>query len=203
MASPCPPRTAASANTSSPTERSLLTPALCAAALALAATPLAAQDPNAPASLEDLIPDSALENPDEWAAQGADGSEPTDVTAPDPETPIAQPPGLDLPWPDDIAIEGFEPLEPEEDIEFADLDLGQSQVAFEEAETERLADNLVLGFPQTEPPFSERGDFVERYEALSTIEELEDEDANVAQLAARAREDEELLGNLLNIGSDH
>ena len=199
MANPCLPRTAVSANTNSPTDHLALTSALCAAALALTATPLAAQNASTSASLEDLIPDSAIENPDEWASEGADSSQPSDVTAPDPETPIAEPPGFDLAWPDDIAIEGFEPLEPEEDVEFADLDLGQSQVALEEAETERLADNLVLGFPQTEPPFSERGDFVERYQALSTIEELEDEDANVAQLAARAREDEELLGNLLRV----
>ncbi|WP_345719868.1 autotransporter assembly complex protein TamA [Qipengyuania sphaerica] len=162
--------------------------------------PLAAQDRDAPANLEDLIPDSAVDNPDAWAAQGSEGAaEDPDLSAPEPETPIDTTPGLDLPWPDDIAIETFEPLEPEEEIEFAELDLGQAEVAFEEAETERLASNLVLGFPQTEPPFSERGDFVERFEALSTIEELEDEDANVAQLAARAREDEELLGNLLRV----
>ncbi|EDL48701.1 autotransporter assembly complex family protein [Erythrobacter sp. SD-21] len=166
----------------------------------MAAAPLAAQDPDAPAQLEDLIPDSAVDNPDDWAEQGsAEAVEIPDAAAPDPETPIAEPPGLDLPWPNDIAIDGFEPLEPDEDIEFADLDLGQSQVAFDEADIERLADNLVLGFPQTEPPFSERGDFVERFEALSTLEQLEDEDANVAQLAARAREDEELLGNLLRV----
>ncbi len=56
-----------------------------------------------------------------------------------------------------------------------------------------------MGFPQTEPPFTDRGDFVERYEALSTIEELGSDDANVAQLAARANQDEELLNNLLRV----
>ena len=164
------------------------------------AVPVAAQDTDAPESLEDLIPDSAVENPEDWAQQGSDNAAAApDVAAPDTETPIADPAGVSLPWPDDIAIEDFEPLEPEEDIEFADLDLGQSQVTFDDAEVERLADNLILGFPQTDPPFSDRGDFVERYEALSTIEELEDSDANVAQLAARAREDEELLNNLLRV----
>ncbi|WP_247711114.1 autotransporter assembly complex protein TamA [Qipengyuania vesicularis] len=171
---------------------------VCAAALALIAPPLAAQDQNAPASLEDLIPDSAVENPESWAEQGAEPDE-TDIEVPDAEEPIPDPQGVDLPWPDDISIESFDPLEKEEDLEFAELDLGQSQVAFEEAETERIDDHLILGFPQTEPPFSARGDFVERFAALSTIESLEDEDANVAQLAARAREDEELLGNLLRV----
>lgn len=147
-----------------------------------------------------MIPDSAIDNPDEWAEQGTDApNEAVEDAVPAPETPIESPPGLALPWPDDIEIDGVERLEPEEPVEFADLDLGRAQVDLEEAETEELSDNLVLGFPQTEPPFSERGDFVERFGALSTIEELEDEDASVAQLAARAREDEELLGNLLRV----
>ena len=172
----------------------------CVAAVALLGFSVCAHAQSSDPSLEDLIPDSAVENPDSWAEQGADqaiGS--SDLDAPDPDTPISQPPGFDLPWPEDIAIEDFQPLEPDEDIEFADLDLGQPSVSFEEAETDRIGDNLVLGFPQTEPPFSGRGDFVERFEALSTIEELEDSEANLAQLAARAREDEELLGDLLRV----
>ena len=172
----------------------------CTAALALASASSYAQDADAPPNLEDLIPDSAIENPEEWAQQGTgepDGSQ--TGTAPDPDTPIETPPGLTIAWPDELEIDGFEPLEPEEDIQFADLDTGAPQVAFDDAETEQIADNLILGFPQAEPPFSERGDFLARYSALSTIEELGDSDANVAQLAARAREDEELLGNLLRV----
>ena len=173
---------------------------LCAAAISLVATPLAAQDAEAPPSLEDLIPDSAVDDPEGWAGQGTEGEDAAeDATIPDPDTPIDQIAGSDLPWPDDIEIADVERLEPEEDIEFAELDLGRVPVNLEEAETVRLGDNLVLGFPQSEPPFSERGDFVERYEALSTIESLDDEEANIAQLVARAREDEELLGNLLRV----
>ena len=154
----------------------------------------------APERLEDLIPDSALEDPEAWAQQGVDApEEDASEDIPDPSTPIADPIGIEIAWPDELEIDGFEALEPEEDIEFADLDTGTPVIAFEDAEIEKIADNLVLGFPQAEPPFSERGDFVARYEALSTIEELGDSDANVAQLAARAREDEELLGNLLRV----
>ena len=172
----------------------------CVAAVALLGFSVGAHAQSSNPSLEDLIPDTAVENPDSWAEQGADQAiESSDLDAPDPDTPISQPLGFDLPWPEDIAIEDFQPLEPDEDIEFADLDLGQPSVSFEEAETDRIGDNLVLGFPQTEPPFSGRGDFVERFEALSTIEELEDSEANLAQLAARAREDEELLGDLLRV----
>lgn len=162
--------------------------------------PLAAQDTQVEPTLEELIPDSAVENPESWAEQGSEPAspEPGEVE-PDPETPIAELPGIDVAWPDDIEIEAFEPLEPEADIEFADLDTGRPQMSFEDAETVQLGSNLVLGFPQTEPPFSERGDFVERFDALSTIEDLEDEEGNVAQLAARAKQDEELLGNLLRV----
>ncbi|WP_199800133.1 autotransporter assembly complex protein TamA [Qipengyuania aquimaris] len=190
----------ASANTSSQTKGLSLILRTCTAALALISYPVFAQDRQAPERLEDLIPDSALEDPEAWAQQGVDVSaEDTSDEVPDPSTPIGDPIGIEIAWPDELEIDGFEPLEPEEEIEFADLDTGAPVIAFEDAEVEKLADNLVLGFPQAEPPFSERGDFVARYEALSTIEELDDSDANVAQLAARAREDEELLGNLLRV----
>lgn len=172
----------------------------CAAAICAVSAPAYAQDRQAPPTLEELIPDSALENPEDWAEQGTDdGQETVDASVPDPDTPIEEPPDFATPWPEDITVGELESLEPEEEIEFADLDLGRAQVNLEEAETEELSENLVLGFPQTEPPFSERGDFVERYEALSTIESLENEDANVAQLVARARQDEELLNNLLRV----
>ena len=42
-------------------------------------------------------------------------------------------------------------------------------------------------------------DFLARFEALSSIEEYDNADTNVAQLAARARQDEELLNTLLRI----
>ena len=170
------------------------------AGFALSAVPVHAQNLEAPPTLEELIPDSAVDNPDDWAQQATlEEPETDDGLTPDPQTPITDPPGFDLAWPTELDIDGFDPIEPEEDIVFAELDLGVPDIDFEQAEIERIDDNLVLGFPQAEPPFSDRGDFVERFKALSTIEELEDEDANVAQLSARAREDEELLGNLLRV----
>ena len=115
------------------------------------------------------------------------------------EAPIAELPGMSVAWPEDIELNPLQPLEPEQDIEFAQLLEDAPQIAVDEAELEELSSTLVLGFPQKEPPFSQRGDFVDRFEALSTIEELGGGDENVAQLAARAREDEELLGNLLRV----
>ena len=178
--------------------RGALATGLALAAFA-GAQPAVAQDTSAPASLEDLIPDSAVDNPEAWAQQGTDEG----VTSAEPvlaaETPIADLPAMPVAWPDDVKIEPLEPLEPEGDIQFADLLEDAPQIAFEDAEIETLSDSLVLGFPQKEPPFTERGDFVDRFEALSTIEELDNGDENVAQLAARAREDEELLATLLRV----
>ncbi|MBT8427274.1 MAG: BamA/TamA family outer membrane protein [Erythrobacter sp.] len=191
---------ATSWNTNSPTDRFRYSLTSIFATLSLAGVPAVAQDRDAPEALEDLIPDSAVDNAEDWASQGTDAQDAaTQDAVPAPDTPIENPQGFTLPWPEDIEIDGVEPLEPEEEVEFVDLDLGRAQVDIAQAETEQLAENLVLGFPQSEPPFSERGDFVERFSALSTIEELGNEDASVAQLAARAREDEELLGDLLRV----
>ena len=88
----------------------------------MASAPLAAQDSEAPPALEDLIPDSAVENPEDWAGQGTEGEEASDNSdVPDPDTPIELPEGNDLPWPSDIEIDNVEALEADEEIEF-DLD---------------------------------------------------------------------------------
>lgn len=169
--------------------------------LFLPATTLA-QSANAEPTLEELIPDSAVDDPDAWAQQGTDtavADAPTDDLSLDAELTDDSLPGMDIAWPEEIEFEPLQDLAPDEPIEFADLLDDRQQVALEDAEVEELSGSLVLGFPQREPPFSERGDFVSRFEALSTIEELDGDDENVAQLAARAREDEELLANLLRV----
>lgn len=160
---------------------------------------VAAQDASAPPSLEELIPDSAVANPEEWALEGTEGEVAEAAPEIDPETPIDPLPGEDLAWPDEIELPPLDPIEPEEDIQFADLEVAGPDVAYTEAETRQITDELVLGFPQQEPPFTEDGDFVERFAALSTIKELDSDEDNLAQLAARAREDEELLGELLRV----
>ncbi len=176
--------------------------ALGIASLSLTFQPAAAQDRETAPALEDLIPDSAVDNPDEWAEQGTDGEQPDaiDIFADlDAETPTDDIPGMEIAWPDEIELAPLQDLEPEEDIEFASLLEDRRRVALDKAETRELSDTLVLGFPQQEPPFSEREDFVSRFEALSTIEELENGEENSAQVAARARADEELLNNLLRV----
>lgn len=173
-----------------------------AAAGLIVSQPLSAQSISAPPALEDLIPDSAVENPDEWAQQGTDAGIPLEadgLTVLEADTPIAELPDMSVAWPEEVELDPLEPLEPDEEIQFAELLDEAPQIAFDDADVETLNENLVLGFPQREPPFSERGDFVDRFEALSTIEELDNGEENVALLAARARADEELLGNLLRV----
>lgn len=167
--------------------------------LATSAAPLRAQDPSAPATLEDLIPDSAVENPEDWALEGAGEAAAEEETSLDPDSPLADLPELTVPWPDELELPQLAPLVPdEEEIEFVELDEG-FESALADAEVVRLNDELVLAFPADPQAFPERAAFVERFEALSTIEELDEDETNIALLSARARADEELLDTLLRV----
>jgi translocation and assembly module TamA len=63
---------------------------------------------------------------------------------------------------------------------------------------ERISDELVLVFPSERALFPHHDEFLDRFKALSTIEELDDDD-NAARLAAQARADEALLRRMLRI----
>jgi translocation and assembly module TamA len=197
--------------------------ALSAIALAFSGVPLAAQDigPQASpqASLDDLIPDSAVDNPEGWAEAEEAGEEvaiepqSSDVdilgapkiggpqeTAPE---AAAQSDGLapldldNLQLPEFVPLEPLDPAGPEGPIEFAELQVRGPATAFSEAQLEEVSNGLVLAFPQTDPPFDQRSAFVERFKALSTIDQMSDDAENIAQLAAQARVDEALLKDLL------
>lgn len=171
--------------------------AALAAALAFAsglpALPLAAQ--GLP-SLDDLIPQSAVDDPESWAMDGA-GPPPAEEEAEalDADSPMVPMPMLTLEAPDDLVIEEIAPLEPDaEPVEF---------VAFDEvvpplpgASEERLSGELVLSFPADLALFPEREEILERFRALSTVVDLDDGGSR-ARLAAQARADEELLQRLL------
>lgn len=197
------PRTATRPSTSSPIDLLRRALALGIASAALVAQPALGQDRSTAEELEDLIPDSALDNPDDWAAQGTDGpqaAEPEAFAEIEADTPIDDIPGMDLAWPENLEFEPLQDLESEEDIDFVDLLPDNPRLAFDDAETFELSDSLVLAFPQKEPPFLESVDFVERFEALSTIEELDDDgEESAAQVAARAKADQELIENLLRV----
>lgn len=105
-------------------------------------------------------------------------------------------PALVVPWPDDLDIPKPEPLEAEKDVRFAETDQNPLDVP-PDAIVVAVSDELALGFPADEARFPVRDEFIDRFEALSTIEELGDDQDNIAQLAARARADEDLLGQML------
>lgn len=169
-----------------------------AVAFSLFANPVLAQDCQAVPSLDELIPDAAVENPEEWAAQGvpprdeanADAQVPLDADA-----PLAEMPMVIIPWPEEIDLPQLAPLEPaDETIEFAQFEDAITRVI---ADTEeRISDDLVLAFPSDESLFPERKEFLSRFESLSTVNDYDDE-GNIARLAVQAREDEELLQTLL------
>jgi translocation and assembly module TamA len=169
-----------------------------AASLSLVASPLAAQDAS-DRELRELIPDSAVEDPETWAGQGVPPEEAAAAEAVgdlQPDSPLAETPLIDIPWPDQVELPPIEPLAPEPGIEFADFDLELPRV--EMGAEERISDELVLVFPRERALFPQHDEFLDRFRALSTIEDLDDDD-NAARLAAQARADEDLLNRLLRI----
>lgn len=146
--------------------------------------------------LEDLIPDSAAANAQDWAADGV--ADPAPAAPPALEEVgdlIAPAPVIALP--EDVPVP--EPLEPDPALaDLAEIDAPDLVDLPALAEFE-VSDTLVLAFPADEDRFPEKTDFVERFRALSTIEALEGGEETVPQLAARARADQELLGEILRV----
>jgi translocation and assembly module TamA len=173
------------------------------------AVPAAAQDRSAEPSLEDLIPDTAVENPEGWAGQGVSAVEPGQPPAqvptqvdPQPDlqadSPLAEMPQVTIPWPAEAELPQLAPLEPDSSIQFVDLnDTGARRQRPAGAEA-RISKELVLAFPSDPAAFPEREAFISRFRQLSTIEELDDA-GNVGRLVAQANEDEALLERLLRI----
>ena len=83
--------------------------------------PLAAQDRNTVPELETLIPDSAIDHPEDWAKHGVQ-QPPTQNPQPQvqPDTPLATMPLVTVPWPDKLEIPEPTPLTPEPGIQFAE-----------------------------------------------------------------------------------
>ncbi|WP_324261228.1 BamA/TamA family outer membrane protein [Altererythrobacter sp. H2] len=168
---------------------------IVAAACVCLAGPLAAQAVSASpdASLDELIPDAAVSNPEGWATE-AEPAEPEPEL--DPSSPMDDSGEFAVEWPDDVDLPELVELQPDNDIEFAEIDLPQQPVTAR-ANLVEIDPTLVLALPEDEALFPVRDDFLRRFSELSTIEELSANSDNIAQLAARARADEALLGDLL------
>lgn len=175
---------------------------LMAASGLISAGQLAAQQAS-DATLRELVPDSAVQNPEDWASQGVPATDiPVDgATDLQPDSPLNEMPLIDIPWPDDADFPAIQPLEPEmlaEEPQFLEFERRRSLRAQDEI---RISRELVLVFPAAgseEEAFPERGDLIDRFRSLSTIQRLDNE-GNVGRLAAQAVEDEELLRRLLRI----
>ena len=140
-----------------------------------------------------------MENPEAWAQQGEQPTTAEPLAEVDPETPLTDLPGETLAWPDTIELPPLPEIAAEPEVQYADLGLAGPELAFSEATTVKVGNDLVLAFPQKDPPFEAEGDFIERFSALSTIKDLDSDSDNLAQLGARAQEDETLLENMLRV----
>lgn len=161
-----------------------------------------------PERLEDLIPQDVVDDPQAWASDpAAEVSHDTEDGVPD-EAELLLPPieTVDLATPSreelDTSLtlpDATEPDRPTSTITepFAELDELELPPRLAIDDVFQVDERLVLGFPSDSDAFPEKTDFLARFEALSTIESLGAGEGNIAQLAARARADEELLQSLL------
>jgi len=115
---------------------------------------------------------------------------------------MAELPGLTVPWPDSLPQPpALASLPPEPDVAQA---LAQEQQlpkpdAALTGEEVKVGDHLTLVFPQTFKAFPEQGVFVDRFRALSALRKYDTDKDSIAQVAARARADKDLLERLLRI----
>ncbi len=177
-------------------------------------SPIFADEPApVPASLDELIPTDAVANPDAWAASGVADTTPvatpgetladgTDPSSDDPLDGFLPPPSPQLQPAIDSVFAAFEletpePLPADPALEaLAWIEAPQLGDLPELTET-RLGSALVIALPAAEGAFPERDEFIQRFKDLSTLDALDDGEDSAPQVAARAREDEELLGNIL------
>lgn len=156
-----------------------------------------------PDSLDALIPENALADPESWAAAGVtgDGAAAPVATAPLEDAALAD--ALAAPDPAvDAAFAGFAlatpdplPADPEAEA-LAALPIPVLAALPELAET-RVSSTLVLALPAAPDAFPEKEAFVDRFKDLSTLEALDAGEDQIPQVAARARADEALLGDIL------
>ncbi|MCB2089023.1 MAG: BamA/TamA family outer membrane protein [Sphingomonadaceae bacterium] len=162
--------------------------------------PAHAQPQDSDAELKALIPDSALDDAEGWATdQPAEPDAEADQEQPlQPDSPLDPLPSLAVEWPDNLQLPAIEPLEPEAGIELATVE-DIPAALLPDADLATLGSDLTLAFPAGTANFPQQAEFVSRFRSLSTINELDGDDDNIAQLAARARQDEVLLNQLLRI----
>ncbi|HET9628120.1 MAG TPA: BamA/TamA family outer membrane protein [Novosphingobium sp.] len=185
--------------------RALATLLAAGAALLLSPVPGLAQTTDQ--ELKDLIPDAAVANPESWANSAPAAAPATspiagEPAAPDPAAPMAELPGLTVPWPDSLpqppALASL-PAEPDVAQALAQEQQLPKPDAALAGEEIKVGNHLTLVFPQTFKTFPEQGAFVDRFRALSALRKYDTDKDSIAQVAARARADKDLLERLLRI----
>ncbi|MEP0393383.1 MAG: BamA/TamA family outer membrane protein [Erythrobacter sp.] len=154
-------------------------------------------------TLDDLIPEDATENAEDWATRGRDGPSQANTAGPEAdmaEADLSQEPAqvFDIDGTlDRLDVAEPEVLSPDADRpSFADID-APTLVDLPDLAEFDLSDQLILAFPAEAGRFPEEEEFIARFRALSAIEALGTGEDTVPQLAARARSDEELLDAML------
>ncbi|RVQ66445.1 outer membrane protein assembly factor [Croceicoccus ponticola] len=171
-----------------------------------------AQSLNADAELEDLIPDSAIADPESWALDTLAAQAPEDI-GPDPDTPMTDDPLFTIDWPEDDLVIAIEPLEedpaltealsagaprPAQDIALPEMARDNRGANANGQVSDELAKQITLRYPSEFAKFEKKDEFEQRFRDLSDIVQLADKDDNLAQLTNRAQADQELLETLLS-----
>lgn len=154
-------------------------------------------------TLDDLIPQSASQNPEEWAAKASSSAPQTREE----ESPPAAPPvdgtiNAERPFDIEAALGEMQVKVPNElspgaeRPSFAGID-APSLIDLPDLAEFEISEQLVLALPAENELFPEEAQFIARFRALSSIEALGSSEDTVPQLAARARSDADLLDAIL------
>ncbi len=182
---------------------------LTGAALLFISTQLQAQERQTDAELEQLIPDSAVSDPETWAKSPLQAQSQTQpilqqkpYVPPEADSPLTSDSSFRLPWPDEqFELPAVVALEPEPDL--ADAQQAEPEVlaaARDGRDAFSVSPELSLAFLGNAGSIADRDKFVARFAELSAIKRLSGEgENNASQLGARARTDSDLLRRLLRI----
>jgi translocation and assembly module TamA len=177
-----------------------------------------AQSREADQALEDLIPDSAMDDPKAWAnlteAAKVPVPDSSALLSPDAIAPLTGIPAITLAWPDASQLPAITPLTPDPDIGAA---AEQAKAAGEALATDAdpgsgrgigqipgasvlaITPQLALAFPPEIESLPEREAVTERFGMLAALRKFGNEEDNLAQLTRRARQDTELLQQVLRV----
>ncbi len=160
-------------------------------------------DPDA--ELRTLVPDAAVADPEGWARGTPTSGEAAPGTTPpapvDPASPLAELPGLSVPWPEGSQdLPALASLPPDPDVAAVRAAEAAAPVVTLAAGDEvRISDRLALVFPARLQTFPERLAFIARFVELSALQKYDSRDTTIAQVAARARADRDLIAQLLRL----